>query len=271
MKRQTGAEMKQKTCRIIINADDFGQTESCTKAIYEAFESGLITDTTMVANGDAMELAFTLASKMQGRVGVHLNLTEGTALTPEIQQNPKFVSHGRFTDYFKGRGTYFLHLSKKDRQDLYTELTAQVDRLMDEGIEISHVDSHHHIHCNWMLAPIIFRVCREHSIYRIRCHKNVAGRFRLWNGLYARLYRFRLRWSGFRFPDHFESIRMYEKPLAGISEMMVHPDYNPDGILIDRQKKEHLPDGQIIAQGQDLESLIRKHSGNAQKIKYDLL
>lgn len=27
---------------------------------------------------------------------------------------------------------------------------------MDEGIEISHVDSHHHIHCNWMLAPIIF-------------------------------------------------------------------------------------------------------------------
>ena len=47
MKQQTGAEMKQKTCRIIINADDFGQTESCTKAIYEAFESGLITDTTM--------------------------------------------------------------------------------------------------------------------------------------------------------------------------------------------------------------------------------
>lgn len=58
--------MKQKTCRIIINADDFGQTESCTKAIYEAFESGLITDTTMVANGDAMELAFALASQMQG-------------------------------------------------------------------------------------------------------------------------------------------------------------------------------------------------------------
>ncbi len=171
MKQQTGAEMKQKTCRVIINADDFGQTESCTKAIYEAFESGLITDTTMVANGDAMELAFALASQMQGRVGVHLNLTEGTALTPEIQQNPKFVSHGRFTDYFKGRGTYFLRLSKKDRQDLYTELTAQVDRLMDEGIEISHVDSHHHIHCNWMLAPIIFRVCREHSIYRIRCTK----------------------------------------------------------------------------------------------------
>ena len=64
---------------------------------------------------------------------------------------------------------------------------------------------------------------------------------------------------------------MYEKPLAGMSEMMVHPDYNPDGLLIDRQKKEHLPDGQIIAQGQDLESLIWKHSGNAQKIKYDLL
>lgn len=263
--------MKREMCRTILNADDFGQTESCTKAIYEAFEKGLITDTTMVANGEAMELAFALAPKLRGRIGVHLNLTEGTALTPEIRQNPKFVLNGCFTDYFKGRDHYFCPLSRQDRQDLYTELTAQVDRLVDGGIRISHADSHHHIHWNWMLAPIIFRVCREHGICRIRCHKNLAGPFKLWNGLYAWLYRLRLRWNGFRCPDHFESIRMYKKPLAGISEMMVHPDYDPDGVLIDRQKREHLPDGRVIAQGKSLESLVRNHAGNTQKMNYILL
>ena len=46
--------MKKDECAVIINADDFGQTESCTRAIYEAFQKGLITDTTMVANGEAM-------------------------------------------------------------------------------------------------------------------------------------------------------------------------------------------------------------------------
>lgn len=46
--------MKKDEYAVIINADDFGQTESCTRAIYEAFQKGLITDTTMVANGEAM-------------------------------------------------------------------------------------------------------------------------------------------------------------------------------------------------------------------------
>ena len=30
---------------------------------------------------------------------------------------------------------------------------------------------------------------------------------------------------------------MYEKTLPGISEMMVHPDHDSDGVLIDREKE----------------------------------
>ena len=37
---------------VIINADDFGLNEHCSLAIAEAFKKGLITDTTMVANGE---------------------------------------------------------------------------------------------------------------------------------------------------------------------------------------------------------------------------
>ena len=33
--------------KLIINADDFGMTKSCIKAIFDAFNTALITDTTM--------------------------------------------------------------------------------------------------------------------------------------------------------------------------------------------------------------------------------
>lgn len=148
--------MKKDEYAVIINADDFGQTESCTRAIYEAFQKGLITDTTMVANGEAMELAFAMAPEMRGHIGAHLNLTEGPALTPAMRKNAKFVSNGRFTDYFKTRSNYFRRLSPQDKQDIYEELTAQMERLIAGGIELTHADSHHHIHWNWMLAPIFF-------------------------------------------------------------------------------------------------------------------
>ena len=113
--------MKKDECAVIINADDFGQTESCTRAIYEAFQKGLITDTTMVANGEAMKLAFARAPEMRGHIGAHLNLTEGPALTPAMRKNAKFVSNGRFTDYFKTRSNYFRRLSPQDKQDIYEE------------------------------------------------------------------------------------------------------------------------------------------------------
>ncbi len=264
--------MKNKGCAVIINADDFGQTMSCTRAIYEAFQKELITDTTMVANGEAMELAFAWAPEMQGRIGIHLNLTEGPALTPQMQQNRKFVLNGQFTDYFKKRENYFRRLSVQDREDIYRELTAQMERLIAGGIELTHADSHHHIHYNWALAPIFLRVCREHGIRRVRCHKNVAGRFKLWNGLYAWFYGMWLHWNGFKTPEHFESIRNYPKEASkygfGISEMMVHPDYDPSELLIDRQKKELQPDGRIAARGKSLEELVLIHTGNVKKTQY---
>lgn len=263
--------MKKKMCAVLINADDFGLTESCTKAIYEAFQKGLITDTTMVANGAAMEQAFLLAPELHDKIGVHINLTEGAPLTPEMQQDARFVSNGVFTDYFRKRSSYFRPLSRQDRQALYAEMTAQVERLTSRGIRLTHADSHHHVHWNWMLAPIFFRVCREHGICRIRCHKNLNGTFKLWNGLYAFLYRMRLKWNHFRCPDHFEGIRMYESCPGGISEMMVHPDYDRTGVLIDRLRKEVSPDGTVYAVGPALEESFLAHAGEQEKTSYSLL
>ena len=72
---------------IRINADDFGLNSSCTKAICEAFEKKLITDTTMVANGKNFDEAVVSIKreKMDGKIGIHFNLTEGSPITSKIK------------------------------------------------------------------------------------------------------------------------------------------------------------------------------------------
>ena len=73
---------------IIINGDDFGMNRRCSTAIAAAFDKGLITDTTMMANGDCFEYAVALAREKGffDRIGIHFNLTEGTPLTKGITE-----------------------------------------------------------------------------------------------------------------------------------------------------------------------------------------
>ena len=78
--------------RIILNADDLGLTPSCTEAILEAFRQSYISSATLVANGPCVEDAARRCREagLLDRLGIHLNLTEGTPLTRPIQGNPRF-------------------------------------------------------------------------------------------------------------------------------------------------------------------------------------
>ncbi|MDO4305296.1 MAG: ChbG/HpnK family deacetylase [Eubacteriales bacterium] len=244
---------------MIINADDFGQTESCTRAIFEAFEKRMITDVTMVANGEALDTAFELIRNhpaIRDRVGIHFILTEGIPLTETMKKNSKFVTDGRFNSYFKNKRNYVKRLSRRDKKDIYEELTAQIDFLLSKGILISHADSHHHVHNNWQLASIIFRVCREHSITRIRIHRNVDRKSLFWNIFYAFLYNSRLGVNGFSHTDYFGAAGEYEYMREGISEIMVHPDYDSEGKLVDRKRKQYSEAGNIYADGEPLEIVL---------------
>ena len=157
---------------IIINGDDYGLNERCSRAIAEAFAEGLITDTTMMANGAWFDEAVALA-KEQGfadRIGVHLNLTEGVPLTEGILREPRFVKDGRL---YKGydRKT---RLTASEKEAVYRELTAQVEKILGAGLTLTHADSHHHIHTGVYIAPIAVKVCQEHGIDKIRLHRNLG-------------------------------------------------------------------------------------------------
>ncbi len=235
---------------MIINADDFGLSESCTKAIAEAFNLSLISDTTMVANGNAYDIALGLLHNSEvpnDRVGIHFNLTEGKPVTDKICHSTFFCENGRF----HGKVNRMKPLNKIEQNAVYEELTAQLCRLKEDGIAVTHADSHHHIHTVPYILPIVLRVCQEQGINRIRPYRNI-GEISWYKMIAKKHYNQKLCRRGFHTVDYFGSVEDLKNgktgKLIGSLEIMVHPDYNVEGKLIDRKEKQNgKPAGRLLA------------------------
>ena len=66
--------------QLIVNADDFGLTKRVSEAIVDVHRHGIVTSTTLMANGAAFEGAVALSRQMPRLgIGAHLNLSEGLA------------------------------------------------------------------------------------------------------------------------------------------------------------------------------------------------
>ena len=217
----------------IINGDDLGLNESCSRAIAEALSEGLITHTTMMATGEFFEEAAETARK-QGfydRVGIHFNLTEGRPLTNDILNLEAFVRDGRFHKDFLRRPR---PMTEPEKAAVIRELSAQVDRLRREGFPVTRADSHHYVHTFIELAPLFAQVCREHGIRRVRINRtyNTPERPMITEG---RIPNGWWREHGFETTAHFG--RLSDAVTFGIpddTEIMVHPDFDRNGVLIDR-------------------------------------
>ena len=219
--------------KLIINGDDFGMNERCTKAIARAFSEELITHTSMMANGAYFREAVRLMREegFSDRVGLHFNLTEGEPLTEEIKRLPDFVSDGRFHKMYLKQPH---PLNDAQQGVIYRELSAQALRLRQAGIVIPHADSHHYIHNLAPLAPIAARVCRENHIPRIRLNSTFDS------PSHPRMTENRIpnawwREQGFVTAAHFGRLSdVAGTAIPDNTEIMVHPDLDQNGNLIDR-------------------------------------
>ena len=85
---------------MIVNADDFGLSPRVNQAIVRAFDEGLISSTTVMANMPAFAEASAIARDrgLLDHVGAHLVLTEGDPLTDTMRRCGRFCdADGRFT------------------------------------------------------------------------------------------------------------------------------------------------------------------------------
>lgn len=126
--------------RLIINADDFGMTRGVTAGIVEAMQRGVVSSTTaMVCPPEAEENLRRWAHAVEGRVGLHLQLTDGAPCAGPSVVRSLLGGGGRFPRSWREMGM-------ADPEEIRLEWHAQMRRLAGFGIRPTHLDTHHHVH-----------------------------------------------------------------------------------------------------------------------------
>lgn len=230
------------TKEIIINADDFGFNTSVNNAIIESFNRGLITSTTMMANMSGFEEAVELAHKnsIVNRIGIHLTLTEGHPVTSGmLTSNLLYDRSGSDLKKYKGK---LFFLTKESKAAIYKEFSAQIEKVRKAGIPVTHIDTHHHIDDVWSVTSILLAVLKTHSISSMRILNNLNRATKYYKSGYRKIVNGYIKSNRANFSDFLGNrkeaisfLRKHTSPGAHKKlEMMVHPDYNDTGILIDR-------------------------------------
>ncbi|MEY2408812.1 MAG: hypothetical protein QOF48_1482 [Verrucomicrobiota bacterium] len=154
--------------RLIVNADDFGRSESINAAVIEAHRHGILTSASLMVN----EASFTDAVRLARAnptlaVGLHLTLACGhSALSPA--RIPGLVGKdGRFENSPVTAGArYFLRRSL--RSQLRDELAAQFERFRSTGLPMDHVNGHLHLHLHPAIFPILMENAGDWGITHFR-------------------------------------------------------------------------------------------------------
>jgi chitin disaccharide deacetylase len=216
--------------RLVVNADDFGFTRDVNRGIIEAHRHGILTSTTLMAEGAQFDDAVRLAREHPSLdIGVHGVLVQGPGRPPTVAALIQALALGRVKPY--------------------DELKPQVEKILAAGIRPTHFDTHKHTHLLPPVLDAVARLCEEYRIGWVRrpmdlpltgppAQVPLAARLanRAMHGLRGRFHRVLTR-RGIRTTDHFAGFQItgrYEAAhLAhlvshlpeGITEFMCHPGY----------------------------------------------
>ncbi|HYP12547.1 MAG TPA: ChbG/HpnK family deacetylase [Bryobacteraceae bacterium] len=219
--------------RLIVNADDFGFSSDVNAGIVEAHRSGILTATTLMANGDAFGDAVRLARETpELDIGCHLVLISGNSLAT-----------GR---PLPATTREFLTALAQRQIRPYDELKPQVEKILASGIEPTHLDTHKHTHLAPPVLDAVARLGEEYGIRWVRRpfdlplsgggHVPLFVRLvsRSMNGLRRHFHRVLSRrgcrttdyFAGFQITGRFRSAELVSLIRAlpeGLTEFMTHP------------------------------------------------
>ncbi len=161
--------------RIIVNADDCGYSEEVNADIEKCIQSHKITSTTILSNMNDFDGAISLYNKYSSYIsfGIHLNLTEGTPLTfSQDLLNYGFYKRKESSIVFNGAVFRYKYIPKTISSAIENELESQIKKLLEANVQISHIDSHHHIHTAFSIYPIVVKLAKRYNINKIRTLRN---------------------------------------------------------------------------------------------------
>jgi len=153
--------------QLIINADDFGFTSGVNRAIVEAHTGGVVTSSTLMANGTAFAEAVRLAQGVPGlSIGCHVVLIDGLPIL-DAEKIPSLTASRRFRDGLKSFATRALS-GRIDADQICAEATAQIRKILAAGVAVSHIDTHKHTHLFPQILRPLLRAARECGVRALR-------------------------------------------------------------------------------------------------------
>ena len=231
-----------------MNADDFGLSPGVTRGILEAYAAGVISSVSVLVNapGWGHAVAALQAAGSGLGVGLHLNLTAGA---------PVSAAHSLVdsrTRCFPSLATLVARVltGRIASADVAAECAAQLDRLRAVGVNVTHIDSHRHVHVLPGVWPVVVAAARARGIQVVRVPLEPPGADpRRWRALPKRLAiaaAWRLAARGAPAPHHVDQFRglslrggrgfragllaLLDRLPRGTTELMVHPGH-PDAAL----------------------------------------
>ncbi|GAW28035.1 MULTISPECIES: carbohydrate deacetylase [unclassified Carboxydocella] len=199
---------------LIVNGDDFGLSPGINEGVRRCHREGILTSTTILVNQPWAREAVDLSRECPAlEMGVHLNLTVGKALTDGRQFEPYPVLYERLQRASAEEIARFQEWAE-------AEWLAQIQTARSWGLELSHLDSHHHVHGWPWLRPVALHLARLFDL-PLRAPQEEAKAF--------------FRQQGVATPDFFVehffgagvTRENFEKILqgmaAGFTEVMTHP------------------------------------------------
>ncbi|MGH9847991.1 MAG: carbohydrate deacetylase, partial [Blastocatellia bacterium] len=224
--------------------------------IIECHTRGIVTSATLMANMPAFEDAVALARAHPSLgVGLHFNITEGRPVADAARVGSLLDARGEFL----GTSTALLRRAMLGRlrvEEVVVELRAQVEKALEAGVGLTHVDSHKHSHALPLVAAAMARTIGD---YGIRAMRTPRERWRFDPGFgsikliaqsigafalsqLCRASEETLRRMGVKTTDAFHGVARagyWNKPWLlgligqlpeGVSEQMCHPGYDDNDL-----------------------------------------
>lgn len=202
--------------KLIINADDFGYCEAVNYGIISAHRNGVVTSTTIMANMPGFEHAVELLKDNKNLgCGVHMTLSCGKPinnnLTTLVNENNTF--HRYITEDI---------IDKIDLDEVYEELCSQIDKVKNV-VDISHLDSHHHIHTLKGFEPVISSILKKYDLPirgGFEYNNNYEKQIKLVDSFYSDEVSYEF------FKKNSDILKKYD-----VVDIMTHPAFLDDFIL----------------------------------------
>lgn len=143
------------TKKLIVNADDFGQSEGINKGIIHAFENGILTSASLMVRYAHAKHAAQYANENNLDLGLHVDLGEW------------ILKDGNWITVYEVVPQENIELVKE-------EIHKQLDSFIQiTGKKPTHIDSHQHVHKQQSIQPLFLEIARDLNITLRRCSDKV--------------------------------------------------------------------------------------------------